>query len=48
MQPSYFLWGRYDPVLKFAWSDRLGTMLTTYRWNALRTPVISFLSSGPI
>lgn len=22
--PSYFLWGRYDPILKFAWSDRLG------------------------
>ena len=22
-QPAYFLWGRHDPVLQFAWSDRL-------------------------
>lgn len=22
--PSHFLWGRHDPVLQFAWTDRLG------------------------
>jgi pimeloyl-ACP methyl ester carboxylesterase len=29
-QPCYFLWGRYDPVLKFAWSNRLGDYFSDF------------------
>ncbi len=30
-QPTYFLWGRHDPVLQFAWTDRLGEYFSNYQ-----------------
>lgn len=29
-QPTYILWGRHDPVLQFAWTDRLGEYFGQY------------------
>ncbi|MBV1694598.1 MAG: alpha/beta hydrolase [Hyphomicrobiales bacterium] len=28
--PTYFLWGRHDPVLQFAWSDRLSEFFSNH------------------
>jgi epoxide hydrolase 4 len=29
--PSYFLWGRHDPILKVEWTDRLGDHFSSYQ-----------------